>query len=164
MCDTWRSTVFDIVINQNNVSRRIFSIHQFYFQLFSQTISHHHLIPPSSLQYCTTGTKNFLEIDQEKAHWNQLSQRLTKTPKHYKRVRSSILQLVKGQSYFISCKLEVSVVAPNMIKLSVNETKWSNLLPGPVLLLSSFWFRYLISVPKSYWDFREICPWDNTTL
>ena len=47
------------------------SIQQFYFQLFSQTIPHDHLIPPSSLRYCTMGTKTFLEIDQEKAHRNQ---------------------------------------------------------------------------------------------
>ena len=63
-----------------------------------------------------------------------------------------------------TCKLEVSIVAPNVIKISVNETKWSNLLPGPMLLFSLFRFGYLIPVPKSYWDFREMCPWDNTTL
>ena len=71
MSDTWRSTVFDIVINQKNVSAQILSIHQLYFQLFSQTVPHHHLIPPSSVQYCAMETKTFLEIDQEKAHSNQ---------------------------------------------------------------------------------------------
>ena len=48
--------------------------------------------------------------------------------------------------------------ASNMIKLSVNETKWSSLLPGPALLFFIFRYGYLISRPKSYRDFRETGP------
>ena len=45
-----------------------------------------------------------------------------------------------------------------MIKLSVNETKWSSLLSGPAFLFFIFWFEYLVSGLKSYWDFRETGP------
>ena len=47
------------------------------------------------------GTKTFLEIDQEKAHRNQWSQRLTKPPKHYQRVCSSRRITSAGQGTII---------------------------------------------------------------
>ena len=46
----------------------------------------------------------------------------------------------------------------NMIKLSVNETKWSSCSPGPALLFFIFRFQYLISGPKSYQGIRETGP------
>ena len=60
-----------------------------------------------------------------------------------------------------TCKIEVSnqlSFASNMIKLSVNETKWSILLARTRALIFLFRFEYLISVPKSYRDFRETGP------
>ena len=45
-----------------------------------------------------------------------------------------------------------------MIKPSVNLTKWSSLLDAVALLFFIFRFEYLISRPKSYWDFRETGP------
>ena len=45
-----------------------------------------------------------------------------------------------------------------MIKLSVNETKWSSLLTRIPLLFFIFRFEYFISAPKSYWDFRQTGP------
>ena len=47
-----------------------------------------------------------------------------------------------------------------MIKLSVNETKWSSLLArSSVFFFFIFRFEYLISGPKRYRDFRETGPW-----
>ena len=48
-----------------------------------------------------------------------------------------------------------------MIKLSVNETKWSILLARTRALIFIFGFEYLISRPKSYRDFRETGSWKN---
>ena len=49
--------------------------------------------------------------------------------------------------------------ASNMIKLSVNETKWSILLARTrALIFFLFRFEYLISGPKSYRDFGETGP------
>ena len=48
--------------------------------------------------------------------------------------------------------------ASNMIKLSVNETKWSILLARTSALFLLFRFGYLISCPKSYRDFGETDP------
>ena len=48
-----------------------------------------------------------------------------------------------------------------MIRLSVNETKWSSLLAGPAHLFFMFRFEYLMSGPKSYRDFRETGPWSR---
>ena len=42
-----------------------------------------------------------------------------------------------------------------MIKLSVNETKWSILLARTSALILLFRFGYLISGPTSYRDFGE---------
>ena len=48
-------------------------------------------------------------------------------------------------------------LASNMIKLSVNETKWSSLLAKTraLILYTVFRFDYLISGRKSYMDLRE---------
>ena len=45
-----------------------------------------------------------------------------------------------------------------MIKLSVNETNGVVCWPAPEPLFLIFRFEYLISGPKSYWDFRETGP------
>ena len=46
-----------------------------------------------------------------------------------------------------------------MIKLSVNETKWSILLARTRALILIFRFEYLILGPLSYREFRETGPW-----
>ena len=46
----------------------------------------------------------------------------------------------------------------NMIKLLVNETKWSSLLARTRALTPYISIEYLISGPKSYRDFRETGP------
>ena len=54
-----------------------------------------------------------------------------------------------------------------MIRLSVNETKWSSFLARnrALILFISIWiflgYFYLFSGPKSYWAFGETGPWTS---